>query len=83
MRLYVSFASVWIALFVAAFVMSVAYLRRGIVLSQESVEKVIIETAQVEKEVGVVDTGAKPGGAGLPSALITVPLGRERESLLR
>lgn len=82
LRLYFSFGSVWAALFMASFVMSVAYLRRGIVLSQESAEKVIKTTPQVEEEVGRVNVDAKLPGTGIPSAMITVPL-VEREKLLR
>lgn len=66
----------------ASLVMSVAYLRRGVVLSQESAEKVIKATPQVEHEVGIVDVDAKLPGTMIPSALITVPL-VEREKLLR
>lgn len=86
LRLYFSFGSVWVALFVASFLMAVAYLRRGIVLSQESVERVILETPKVEEEVGKVGVETASGAAGsvgLPSAMVMVPLGKERQSLLR
>jgi hypothetical protein len=85
MRLYFSFGSVWAALFVASFLMAVAYLRRGIVLSQESVERVIKETPQVEKQVGKVSdmAAAASGSLGIPAAIVTVPIGKEGKSLLR
>lgn len=83
LRLYFSFGSVWAALFIATFVMSVSYLRRGVVLSQAGVEKVILDTPRVEEAVGTTSTSARPASANcIPSALITVPLVKERQSLL-